>query len=80
MNQTTEAKPLSKAQQRVVNAMGLPKAYLVAPEDSPGKRTGYVTTGGLQGYICHVPLSTLKNLLKRGVLVNHNGNHELVKP
>lgn len=70
--QTSASKPLSKAQQRVVDAMREPNATMIPPYDSPGHRTGYVTTGGLKGYLCPVPLATLNVLLTRGIIM-HDG-------
>jgi uncharacterized protein YjhX (UPF0386 family) len=59
---------LSKRQQQIVAALKVKGAYLVQPEDSIGKRTGYVTTGGFRGYSCGVTLSTFKILKAKGIV------------
>lgn len=73
---------LSKAQERVVDALRQPKAYMVQPYDSPGKRTGYVTTDGLRGYVCPVKLSTFKILERKGLIAkNFEGDYyRIVNP
>jgi uncharacterized protein YjhX (UPF0386 family) len=58
----------TKAQQRIIKALEVSGAYIVRPENRQGARTGYVTTGGIQGYICGVTLSTFNSLKEKGVI------------
>jgi hypothetical protein len=59
---------VTKAQQKIIDALRETNAYMVPPADSPGERTGYVTTGGLKGWICPVNLSTFKVLESKSII------------
>lgn len=72
---------LSKAQQKVVDALRQTGTYLVHPIDSAGKRTGYVTTGGLKGWICPVALSVFKTLVTHSIIhQKSNGAYWTLSP
>lgn len=64
---------LSRPQKKVMDALQSKGAYMMPPLDYPGRRTGYVTTGGLQGWICPVKLSTFNILLKLSLIKDRDG-------
>lgn len=68
----------SKVQTRIIEALRQKGTYIKVPYDVPGHRTGYITTGGIQGYICPVALSTFNILLQKGLIVDDNGVYRLV--
>ena len=70
-------KELSAVQKNVLDALRQPKAYMMPPLDYPGKRTGYVTTSGLQGWICPVKLSTWEILVQRSLIIEDSGVYRL---
>jgi uncharacterized protein YjhX (UPF0386 family) len=65
---------ISKAQQKIIKALTVDGAYLVDPVNAMGQRTGYVTTGGLIGYICAVKLSTFEILKAKGIISQNSPN------